>query len=396
MALDFQQVRQQVIEMGENAPARERHRRQIRENAVETLEAYAHSLDPLRQRVEAASGKNPNLRCALPVAENLNARFPLPPLPPSTTLLAADGSQINPDRHASVDYCLVNVGAIQMQLNSPATPVRTVRSQLLYDDEMYTENGRITEQLVALMRDLRERQLLAELARGLPLPIITLTDGPLELWQGRDSAPEAKEYEKRFKEYLKALRQLQTLGTSTAGYIDKPGSDLLVRLLEIARLPLSDLDKAGKLREFRGITDVDLLQPILGLHERSAVFGIQSRAVKQYADELALHFFYLNVGKTTDGKPYLARVEIPAWVANSPQMLNDLHAILIHQCQMLGSRPYPYLLHRSHEVALVSMDEKNQVENMIAIELRKRGVTVGQDSNKQFSKDVSGQRTRYP
>ena len=395
MSVDFQQVRQQVIEMGENAPARERHLRKIREQVTETLEAYAHSLEQLRDRVDEAVSKNPHLRCALPVSEILNAHFPLPSLPDTVTLLAADGSQINPDRHASVDYCLVNVGAIQMTMGVPATPIRTVRSRLLYDDEMYTENRRITERLVALMRDLSERQLLAELARDLPLPVITLTDGPLELWQGRESDPEAKEFEKRFKEYLEALRELQILGASTAGYIDKPGSDLLVRLLEIANLPRADLDKAGKVRPFRGITDVDLLQNIIGTHERSAVFGIQSRSIKQYADDLALHFFYLNVGKTTDGKPYLARVEIPAWVANSPQMLNDLHANLIQQCQTLGSRPYPYMLHRSHEVALVSMDEKKQIENMIAIELRRRGVTVGQDSNKQHSKDVSGQRMRY-
>ncbi len=395
MSLDFQQVRQQVIKMGENAPARERHLRQIREKATETLEAYADSLDPLRQRVEDAVSKNPNLRCALPVTENLNAHFSLPLRPNSITLLAADGSQINPDRHASVDYCLVNVGAIKMTMGTTETPIQTVNSHLLYDDEMYTENGRITEQLVALMRDLSERQLLAKLAKDLPRPIITLTDGPLELWQGRESAPEAKEFEKRFQEYLEALGKLQTLGASTAGYIDKPGSDLLVRLLEIANLPLAKLDQAGRQRDFRGITDVDLLQHILGPQERSAVFGIQSRSVKKYADDLALHFFYLNVGNTTEGKPYLARVEIPAWVANSSQMLNDLHAILIHQCQILGSRPYPYLLHRSHEVALVSMDEKKQVENMIAVELRRRGATVGQDSNKQFSKDVSGQRGRY-
>lgn len=395
MSLDFQQVRQQVIEMGENAPARERHLRHIREKANETLEAYADNLEPLRQRVDDAVAKNPNLRCALPVTEHLNARFPVPPHPTTMTILAADGSQINPDRHASVDYCLVNVGAIQMQTGSSAAPALTVRSHLLYDDEMYTENGRITERLVALMRDLSERQLLAELAQELPLPVITLTDGPLELWQGQENAPEAKEFEKRFQEYLAALGALKTLGASTAGYIDKPGSDLLVRLLEIANLPLTQLDQAGRQRDFRGITDVDLLQNILGPQERSAVFGIQSRSVKKYADDLALHFFYLNVGNTTEGKPYLARVEIPAWVADSPQMLNDLHATLIHQCQVLGSRPYPYLLHRSHEVALVSMDEKQQVENMIAIELRRHGVAVGQDSNKQYSKDVSGQRGRY-
>ena len=59
---------------------------------------------------------------------------------------------------------------------------------------------------------------------------------------------------------------------------------------------------------------------------------------------LALHFFYLNVGAENDD--YLARVEIPAWVAENPAQLDTLHAVLISQCRMLGPRPYPYLLHR--------------------------------------------------
>ncbi|MFQ5617129.1 MAG: DNA double-strand break repair nuclease NurA, partial [Anaerolineales bacterium] len=352
--------------------------------------------DPLRQKVEAVVTLNPYLRSAIPLSEALNTSKPLPSLPERASLLAADGSQINPDRHGAIDYCLVNVGAIQMMHGTSDTPGWTIRSRLLYDEEIYIENGRITERLVALMRDLGERQLLAELAAGLPEPILTLTDGPLELWMGRDGDAGAKEFEKRFKEYLDALEKLKQMGASTAGYIDKHGGDLLVRLLEIAALPVTRLDKAGRERSLRGVTDADLLRDVLKPNERSAVFGIQSRNAGKYSDKLALHFFYLSVGKTIEGRPYLARVEVPGWVANSPKMLDDLHAILIHQCQILGSRPYPYLLHRSHEVALVTMDEKQQVEQMITIELRRRGITVGQTSNKQFAKDASGQRTRFP
>ncbi|HBY08263.1 MAG TPA: hypothetical protein DEH22_10920, partial [Chloroflexi bacterium] len=161
MALDFQQVRQQVIEMGEQARSREQHFRELREKALTALADNADKNQYLREKVEAARSFNANLRCALPGAEPLNGNFGLPPYPEVITLLAADGSQINPDRHASVDYCLVNVGAIQMQSGSPAVPLTTVRSRLYYDDQMYTETGRVTERLVALRRDLRERQLLA-------------------------------------------------------------------------------------------------------------------------------------------------------------------------------------------------------------------------------------------
>jgi len=395
MALDFQQVREQVIQMGEQAPSQAKHFRALREQALEILEENAHKNQFLREKVQTALSYNANLRCALPQNETLNQAFGLPAVPKAVTILAADGSQINPDRHASVDYCLVNVGAIQMLYGSSESPVTTVRSRLYYDDQMFTSAGRVTERLVALRRDLRERQLLAELAEDPPLPVITLTDGPLELWVGRETEPEAKEYEKHFKDYLKALRQLHQMGASAAGYIDRPRGDLLVRLLEIAQLPLGEIEKAGReYRPLRGITDADLFRDILQPGERSAVFGIQSRTAGKYADELALHFFYLNVGRDEE-HPYLVRVEIPAWVVEDTQMRNDIHAVLVHQCQILGNRTYPYLLHRSHEVAVVTQDEKQQLENMISLELRKRGISVGGVSQKQGSKDDRQTKGRY-
>jgi hypothetical protein len=389
MALDFQQVREQVIEMGENAPRRAKYHQERQQVALRVMAEFAAQLGPLKAKVESAISANPNLRCAIPKDENLDHRSECPELPGKTTILAADGSQINPDRHASVDYCLVNVGAIQAQHGQPDAPSTKVRSQLFYDQQMYVAGGRITERLVALMRDLRERQLLAEMVEGLELPIITLTDGPLELWVGREGALEAREYQKRFKEYLGALRTLHAVGASTAGYIDKPRGDLLIRLLEIATLPDDEIDKAGReYRPYLGIVDADLFSVLLAPGERSAVFEIQSRNADQYTAELALHFFYLNVGRDR-GHPYSVRVEIPAWVAHNDQMLDDLHAILVQQCQIFGSRTYPYLLHRSHEVAVVSQDEKRQVENMIEQELLRHGVQYIGISQKQAAKNDS-------
>jgi hypothetical protein len=395
MALDYQQVREQVIQMGERAPQRAEYFRTLREKAHQTLEANADKNQFLLEKIQAALSHNPSLRCALPKEEALNKVFPQPLVPEEITILAADGSQINPDRHASVDYCLVNVGAIQMQYGSPASPTTTVRSRLFYDDQMFTSTGRITERLVALHRDLRERQLLAELIREQQPPIITLTDGPLELWVGRESEPEAKEYEKHFKDYLKALRQLHKSGASAAGYIDRPRGDLLIRLLEIALLPRDEINKAGReYRPLRWVTDAELFQRILQPGERSAIFGIQSRNADKYNAELALHFFYLNVGRDED-HPYPVRVEIPAWVAEEPQMLDELQAVLVHQCQIMGGRTYPYLLHRSHEVAVVTRDEKSQLENMISLELQNRGVSVAGVSQKQGSKEDSQVKGRF-
>ena len=83
----------------------------------------------------------------------LDAHYPLPPLPAQATILAADGSQINLDRHAEVEYGLVNVGAIQMRLGSPQPPSTTVHCELIADEQL--EN--LTDASLALKRDLEER-----------------------------------------------------------------------------------------------------------------------------------------------------------------------------------------------------------------------------------------------
>jgi hypothetical protein len=395
MPLDYQQVRQQIIAMGQGAPERARTLQNLRAAARQAMDEHADQSEVLRDKVRAAQHFNPNLRCALPGNEGLNHHVPLPPLPESITLIAADGSQINPDRHAFVDYCLVNVGAIQMKLGRSDSPTTSIRSQLLYDDQMYTEAGRMTEPLVALRRDLHERKLLADLAQEAAPPVLTLTDGPLELWVGQESSQNAVPYERTFKQYLEALEQLHTCGAITAGYIDRPRGDLLVRLLEIATLPLDQLEHAGQRthRRFLGITDSDLFRDILEPGERSAIFGIQTRNTDKYAGYLALNFFYLNVGTGRGEKAYPVRVEIPAWVAEKPETLDPVQAVLVQQCRILGTRTYPYLLHRSHEIAVVTLDEKAQLERMIALELAKQGFPPGEISQKQATKDLPG-RTR--
>lgn len=383
MALDYQQVRKQIQALAENAPLREKKLRDLRAKAEKLLAKYALDLEYLRDKVTRAVNLNKNLRCAIPTNEAFTDNFPLPDLPKEATIIAADGSQINPDRHAAVDYCLVNVGAIQMRHGAPDAPEPIIQTELFYDDTLYTPTGLITEGMVALIRDQREREVLAELAEKAEGPVITFTDGPIELW-GREGLINTT----RFKRYLKALSKLHKLRVPTAGYVDKPRSDLIVRLLELGSLDDNQLEEAGKNRWLIGVTDTYLYESILEPGGRSAIFGLQSPNKSRYQDELAIHFFYLNVSLEEDD-PSLVRVEIPAWVSEDHQKLNDLHAILVDQCQVIGNARYPYLLHRAHETAVVSRDEKEQVDMMISIELRRSGVSVGRKSGKQTTKETA-------
>ncbi len=394
MSLDFQQVRKQVLEWGIVAPARARQLKELRERAYRLLEDHALEIDRLSDKVRTVvKNDDSTLRCARPVEEPLTTHYPLPEKTSPSTLLAADGSQINPDRNLEVDYCLFNVGAICLRQGSGDPPQTTVQSHLLYDDQFNLPNGLIDEDRLALARDLGERRLLAELVDRAEPPVIAFTDGPLELWGAKDARGEGShEFQKSLQVYKEILSRLCEQDVATAGYVDKPGANLLVRLLEIALTPESELSEIAQRHPLFGVRDTDLLKDLLQPGERSAVFAMQSKSAENYPGELALHFFYLNVGRV--GHPWPVRVEIPEWVRRSPDKLDRLQAALVDQCRIMGARPYPYLLLRAHEAALVTYQEKEQVTQMIVTEMHRQGVPIGELSNKQSAKDLSG-RTRY-
>jgi hypothetical protein len=399
MAIDFQQVYQKIKEIGSMVKERQRDIQLRQVLARKLLGDYATDLDGLRYKVGRALEADPNLRCALPVDEPLDFHAAPPELPVSAVLIAADGSQINPDRHMQVQYGLINVGALVYIHNSGQAPLVSTLSELLFDTDLLTSDGRpLNESMVALRRDKQERQRLFDLAGVVDPgqgPIVTFTDGPLELWGERDG-DNAAEFEKKLAEYLNVLRDLCRLGITTAGYVDKPSSDLVARLLEIAIAGPDDLQALRRYHPLLGVSDRWLYgekgRSLLPPGERSAVFAIQTRSEKYYNGSLALHFFYLNVG--TKQQPWPVRVEIPAWVARDPAKLGLLHAVLLSQCRLMGSNPYPYLLHRAHETAVVTLQERQQLEQMLMLELRRQDAELDDGSYKQAAKDLPG-RSSY-
>ncbi|MCW5876929.1 MAG: DNA double-strand break repair nuclease NurA [Anaerolineales bacterium] len=361
-----------------------------RAQAAALLAQRADDLEAIRQRVAEAAQLDPRLRCALPTSEPLTHAGPLPAAPDAYTLIAADGSQINPNAHAPLHYFLVNLGAIRLRGGSAEAPDVFTHSELHVAE--YTRSGGYSEELVSLERDKGERKLLAGLAEGAEQrPILTLTDGPLELW-GEKAANYSgdKAFDEHLSEYLAALEQLHQRSAAAAGYVDKPRADLLVRMLEVLQLPEGADALALRARPLRGVTDAHLLRDLLQPGERSAVFAIQSQSAGRYFGHLALHFFYLNVGRPR--APWLARVEIPGWVAGDAAQLDALHAVLVAQNNVLGAYTYPYVLHRAHEIAVVKHEEHEQVAQLLINELRAMGVEPGELSQKQAAKNLPGRR----
>ncbi len=393
MTVNFKDVREQINKLGETAPQRENELNARRELALVTLQTYENEAGALQQKVQEALQFDKTLRCAVPDQGPLTLSHTAPTLQQPVTVIACDGSQINYDRHAEVEYALINFGAIIARSDSSQAPEMVSESELFYGDRLYTPHGIISEADLALERDLGERRFISRLAEKITPPIITLTDGPLELWGAKNSDEDQNpDFQNKLSRYKEILLHLESLGVTPAGYVDKPGADLVVRLLELAITAKPDLANIKKLHPFRGVRDYYLFKTILQPGERSAIFRIQSLSANSYKKQLSIEFFYINVGLPE--KPSLARVEIPAWVAQDSLAVDNLHATLLDQSRILGNHPFPYFLHRAHEIAVVAMQEKEQVDQMVARELRRRGIFLEGSSNKQYYKNTSG-RTRY-
>jgi len=390
MPIDFQQIYARIREIAAGAEERNRTLEEKRDLARGLLNTYAAELDFLKKKVEDAIAVDSNIRCAAPLNETLTSTYP-PPAPVSdVTVIAADGSQINPDRHSSIQFCIINVGVIIMKMRSGETPDICVQTEMLYGDELISNGNLISEGMVAMRRDISERLKLDEISKSIKGQVINLTDGTLELWGAKGDDPQA--YADFVEKYLRVLTRLHARGVVTAGYVEKPSADLVVRLLEVAT---ANDEQFRRLREhvpLRGVSDrwlyAERENPLLPPGHRSAVLALQSGSAKKYKGPLSLHFFYLNVG--TLGHPWPVRVEIPQWVAEDKKKLDALHSVLIEQCNMMGTRPYPYLLHRAHETAVVRREEKEQVEQLLAMELRRVHAEVGERSNKDSAKGLPG------
>ncbi len=390
MPVDYQQVYTRIKEIGAGAQERRKAVEERRKKARAFLNTYASELDFLRNKVDSAKVADPNIRCAYPLNEALNSHYPIVGQIKDTTLIAADGSQIVPDRHAAVLYSLINIGIVIFKSGSGNAPDVKTYTDLKYGDELYTNHGMMNDESISLGRDISERKKLLELGLQVPKPVITLTDGPIELWGAEGSAQD--EYRRNREKHLAILSQMQTEDIITAGYIDKPAADLVTRLLEIGQLQESEMKDVRDVHLLRGVTDRWLFgeegDPLLKQGERSAIFIIQSSSRNHYKGKLEIHFFYLNVG--SEKHPWIVRVEIPAWVAEDLEKVNLLHASLIQQCEIMGAKPYPYLLHRAHETALVKMEERQQIEQMLTQELRSQNEEVDEGSYKQSAKDLKG------
>jgi hypothetical protein len=380
MTLELNQVAAQVKTMGRSLAEQNATRSENAQTARVLLQRFSTDFTTLNDRIEQAEKAQQKLRFdwvgAAPTSEALAEPHPLPPCPERVTVIASDGSQILPDRHAIMLYYVINVGSIVYRHGSNRKPdTYNPKPLLCYEpDDILDERGNIISPgEVRVKRDLAELEVLANLApaysrEGIE-PVITLMDGQLTL---RVIELPFDQQDACRNEHIEMLNILREAGAVIAGYIDRPRSTFVLALMHLASLdPVAITEETLRRNPFRHLTDLDLFD-FLGLGERSAIFTVRAKGLEAYGQSgHGIHFFYLNVSQQ-ENAPHLARVEVPAWVVENTQALDTLHAVLVRQARLTGG--YPYVLARADELAVISGEEREAVEMMLAVEMRRQGL----------------------
>jgi hypothetical protein len=302
--------------------------------------------------------------------------------------VATDGSQIDLDRYSLAPCYLINVGSAVLAYGRSPEASLTCRARLYFaDDDLFSNqgDGRVAVQgsLLDLHRTLAEQERALELMRALrggpgDAPLLVLVDGTLVLWRfsGRDgerAAPIAGRY-------LAGLRAFQQAGVPVCSYVSHPSAREILRLLAVAGAACSPASPAGPsrprltknaLRELSALHDrllFDRLPP--GARSALCASGVPSGdpALGEEGDDQRVHFFYLNVGQE------IGRVEVPAWVATTPPLLDLVHALVVEQCRLGWG--CPVALSEAHEQAVIRGGEREAFLRMVSSALNDQDVAA--------------------
>lgn len=381
MPINYLDIQPQLNDYCEQAKSTYKNRAYKVDLALKLLHRCADEITAgTYQDNSALESPHPMCRCARPDRERIDEKYNHGKTSPYV-LLASDGSQIISSHHDALPISLINIAGIYYQPQSGTAPEIKVISEFVRDDKNNIDLEMIPEDQVNMVRDVAEAGVIANWDPDTKLPVLAIGDGPLELFhEPRTSASN----QKLFQKYLDVIQKTHQSGKILGGYIDKPRADLVIRMLELIYKTEPGLDLTG-------ITDADIFFRILEPGTRSAIFHLNSPSSVFYTGPLALQFFYLNVGRVD--KPWIVRVEITKWTADRPDSVQLLHQALLDQCHLMGSQPYPYLLHRAHEEAVVHIDEKEKLTARLEFLLQQAGVEVGDRSYKLSAKELQ-KRTR--
>ena len=403
MALDFSQTARQMMSAMGGLSSTARSRRQ---RFADTLDrALAVTPDEAARRT-ASTGSRPFI-AAQTGPEGLLASIPPPSPPEDWMAISVDGSHIDVDRHLPLRCYLINIGGCSLtyganpdcQLFSEPTLATGDNDLYLRPDDGSNSETPIAGALLGALRTVREVERLADAIEASPpdMPILALLDGTLAFWDlQRGSYPRYVVdtlVNNRLRGALDRLRRASRgqRPVALAAYTSRPQTTEVAgavraclcvsnptectRRCSARRSDLPQCDSAA------GFDDRELFEALLEPGHRSPLYQTGRRA-SHFALDLAVgtewsRFYYVNSGAE------VARVEVPDWVAEDPELLALGHAMLAKQCELgLG---YPVVISEAHEQAVISGRDREEFRKLTLMLMEQNGLPTP-ESAKTVSK----------
>ena len=393
--LDFSNLIDHVGSLAEESARRGEVRRSQLEVALKCMTDQAAHPDDSFIRLESANQRWLKAKSFDRRSVWKDAVAPLPAAE-CYTALACDGSQIPLDRHEVATFYLLNVGKVALHYGCGSRPTLTSAANLVYREEDLLApsgstaaepssatprdepqtSGYLGEKELATRRFLLEMETLGEMIAecGSRREPVAFVDGTLILWtQESEQKPNRDRVLGRFLSVLEIARQVNV---PIVGYLSRPASREVMGALRISLCAdecLSSkecqLSGAPRCAAIDRLTDADLFASLLREGERTPLFHSESRILDSYApQEQRIVFFYLNVGGE------IARVELPRWCADNPQLLNRVHYIALNQAEK--GFGYPVCLSEAHEQAVVRGPERDALLRLIEKQLIRSNLIV--------------------
>lgn len=402
MTLELEKLSEPIQRMAEGAARRREQENVLLDELMRKLHEHRTAWDKIEKAMDTATGTLDMkwYRGARPLThdEALDEAFDAPPPPTEATLVACDGSQIVPNRHAAFLYSVVNVGTIVYHHGQGRAPLQDTRPVLDYpgngeEEEAFVDKAAV----ISLRRDLAEIETLVQGAApfcGAEVPVVALLDQRLLYWPVGSGGDD--EGQRVLFGWQRAMNEAANNGCMLAGYIDRPGKRSVLTFLRTLDINTAGFDDSVLLKPDYGprFNDVLLFRRLLREPgQRSAVFVDVSQhndAFRGRHPHNEVCFFYLNAGQR--GRQ-IARVDIPRWVAEDAEKVDAVHALVYDQCQIMGN--YPYVLARADELAVIGYQDRENLDIMIENAMARHEVH-GAVTAKQSSKDVArAGRTRH-
>ena len=319
---------------------------------------------------------------ATPV-EPLDSCIDIPAPPYSHSVFASDGSQISPSHHEIVYCYLINVGRVMLHYGQSLHPLLDSLPEVYYQEkDLYISKqwGIQLNEWMGYRRTVSEAEILAEMACKwvLPpgshqnIPNLAMVDGSLIYWFLQDLPLDARD--QILTPILAAWEQLKKTKIPLMGYVSVSRSIEGINFLRLQTCPhenpncvvnCGDLEKypCQKIDPLRDATFWShLLQP----GQRSPLYRSGLRVLELYDESQRVYFCYVHVGSE------VARIEIPAWVAEDSELLNQSLSIMLGQVHK--GYGYPVALAESHNQAVVRGSDRARFFALLEQQLVRSGL----------------------